>query len=290
MVNNKKRGFTLAEVLATLAVIGVVAAFTIPSVVVDYRVAANKAQRDAFSLNVLSGIRNLAMSDSGIHRASNTQDFVQNDLTRALKLSKICNPAVGDGVGACGWKKTGTHYTVPTESDFTKKALPLKTSNLVNFKTSGADEDMWGAIAQNGTSMLIAYNNDCKGKYTEATDPYPDEYKPCVNIIYDVNGDSDPNTLGADVGYVTIYGSLNPKSGAPNFFNDAPYGEDKETKNAAITYCNQYAKNGGLGIPTKLEARTIEINGAFFGMANIKTADIAHSENTANGYAICVYR
>ena len=36
MVNNAKNGFTLAEVLITLVIIGIVAALTIPSVINNY--------------------------------------------------------------------------------------------------------------------------------------------------------------------------------------------------------------------------------------------------------------
>ena len=42
--NNQKRGFTLAEVLITLGIIGVVAAITIPTVITNYKAARLKSQ------------------------------------------------------------------------------------------------------------------------------------------------------------------------------------------------------------------------------------------------------
>lgn len=42
--NNQKRGFTLAEVLITLGIIGVVAAMTIPTVITNYKAARLKSQ------------------------------------------------------------------------------------------------------------------------------------------------------------------------------------------------------------------------------------------------------
>lgn len=40
----RKRGFTLAEVLITLGIIGVVAAITIPALISNYQISVNKTK------------------------------------------------------------------------------------------------------------------------------------------------------------------------------------------------------------------------------------------------------
>ena len=46
----KNFGFTLAEVLVTLGIIGVVAAVTLPSLIVDYREKATVAKKKSIQI------------------------------------------------------------------------------------------------------------------------------------------------------------------------------------------------------------------------------------------------
>src|SRR5574344_866092 len=61
---NRKKGFTLAEVLITLGIIGVVAALTIPTLIGNYEktLFANKF-KDSFS--ILSQAVNLSQAENG---------------------------------------------------------------------------------------------------------------------------------------------------------------------------------------------------------------------------------
>ena len=65
----KKFGFTLAEVLITLAIIGIVAALTIPTVVANYN---KHAQYTAFMkmYNTLSNAFSLASAESSPNTSS----------------------------------------------------------------------------------------------------------------------------------------------------------------------------------------------------------------------------
>ncbi len=56
----KYKGFTLAEVLLTLAVIGIVAAITLPSLLVDTTEKAFDAQRRAFLARLSQAIGSMA--------------------------------------------------------------------------------------------------------------------------------------------------------------------------------------------------------------------------------------
>ncbi len=64
LVTSKKVAFTLAEVLITLAIIGVVAAITIPAIIANYQ---DKVLETAYkkSMSVLSNALNLAIANNG---------------------------------------------------------------------------------------------------------------------------------------------------------------------------------------------------------------------------------
>lgn len=79
--------FTLAEVLITLAIIGVVAAMTIPSVIVrtnqqEYKTGAKKA------LSVLSSALQLAEAQDGISLENSDYEEIQNALEKYMNIIK----------------------------------------------------------------------------------------------------------------------------------------------------------------------------------------------------------
>ena len=87
----EKRGFTLAEVLITLVVIGVVTAITVPILRNDtadkkWNVARQKAQAtigEAFKLMTVNG---------EITDKLTTEEFVNKVITKYLKLERTCKP------------------------------------------------------------------------------------------------------------------------------------------------------------------------------------------------------
>jgi prepilin-type N-terminal cleavage/methylation domain-containing protein len=97
-IKNISNGFTLAEVLITLAVIGVVAALTIPTVVRNYQKTQTITQlKKVYS--ALSNTTNLAIADegpiSGWEIGENgtgeaAVDFANRYLIPYLKVSKNC--------------------------------------------------------------------------------------------------------------------------------------------------------------------------------------------------------
>ncbi len=104
----EKSGFTLAEVLVTLAIIGVVAALTIPSLIQSmqkqqYITGLKKAYSD------LSQATLQVKDDNGgtLIDLATTEDTLMNKFCTRLSCTKKCN--LGSGAGVC-WHNTNAWY------------------------------------------------------------------------------------------------------------------------------------------------------------------------------------
>ena len=71
----KKGAFTLAEVLATLSVIGIVAALLIPSVIVNYKNHVFRTAHQTAKTMIADATRNMVTIDSRLNKILNFQKF-----------------------------------------------------------------------------------------------------------------------------------------------------------------------------------------------------------------------
>ena len=100
----KNSGFTLAEVLITLGIIGVVAALTIPTLMTAHKkhVTAAKLKRAVSSIN--QAIK-LSESENGEvenwDRTLPQNEFIDKYFRPYMKITQVCNP-----VTDCGYKST----------------------------------------------------------------------------------------------------------------------------------------------------------------------------------------
>ena len=207
---HKKAAFTLAEVLITLGIIGVVAALTMPTLIANYKnkVLVNQA-KNSFSLlsNALTMVK--------LHNGYDTyEDFMQKDLTnyevlqiltKELKTVKICQLAKN---GCITWK---TKYNKKTYDNGTTKYYDMRNSSAAVL----ADGSV--IVIQNFTNQR---QSGCKWIHVveekdEAGNPIKDENgntitqetvdNRCGAIKVDVNGAKGPNQLGADTFDLSIY-------------------------------------------------------------------------------------
>ena len=56
---------------------------------------------------------------------------------------------------------------------------------------------------QNGESILAFYNPNCQAAMCESTN-YAVQPKICANFIFDMNGNKGPNTVGKDIGFMSV--------------------------------------------------------------------------------------
>ena len=183
--NIRRVAFTLAEVLITLAIIGVVAAMTIPTLIANYQERAWNTASLVFQRK-LGDALTIMNSQGTLAGYSSTDDFVA-ELARHMKISKICR---NDDLTSCFPDKV---FWGNEEVDMTK----VKT--VKNFgRDDWENTDLIGAMFADGTAGLIAYNKDCK------QDPYSNRVitiskdtgigTDCLAVLYDTTGFKTPNT------------------------------------------------------------------------------------------------
>ncbi len=205
------KGFTMAEILLSLTIIGVVAAITLPSLTGNINERTWNTQRKAlyarFSqaialMPALNGYGTLAEgneSTSAVDTAAET--FVTEGLSKVLKINNICD---SENLQDCGLASKITLLNGSTKA-FPKKMSELNsllTSNSLMFDTKAAAFE-----TQNGESIAVFYNPNCTSDMNETSDFYS-QPKMCANFIYDLNGSKGPNTFGKDLWIMTaLYSS-----------------------------------------------------------------------------------
>lgn len=177
------RAFTLAEVLITLTVIGIVAALTIPAVVRNYQDRTWSKASQVFERKLEEALKSMNAQET-LAGYSTTKDFV-NELSKHIKITKICD---NNELTSCFSEKV--YWGVDKEE--------VDISKIKNAKNFGQDD--WGTENigiqfSNGINGIIAYNPAC------AQDPYNNQYTGinCIALLYDVDGYKAPNTTAKDL-------------------------------------------------------------------------------------------
>lgn len=159
-------GFTLAEVLITLGIIGIIAAMTIPTLMQNQRNAATiTSVKKAYS--TLTNAFTSAVQDNGL--ASSWPSVggslsVFSTLETYLKFSKSCN------------SNTGCFPDVD-----------YKTLNGGGYENIEQDSALRKAQLADGSLMAIGESSSCGG------------INICGQVLIDINGAQGPNTYGRDL-------------------------------------------------------------------------------------------
>lgn len=186
-----KRGFTLAEVLITLGVIGIVAAMVLPSVLVQNRERENTAKlKKIYSTMTQAYTR--AVAERG------TPDFWdlmgKDDPTGAENLKKILSPYFNvkpSGIEGEVWRNANTRLL----------------NNSATGPNIGASEGNTYSSFSVVDGMSLAFrveDKDCKAVFGDSKALQ----NVCATFIADVNGSKHPNQFGFDIFqfYITKYG------------------------------------------------------------------------------------
>ena len=189
-----KVAFTLAEVLITLGIIGIVAALTLPAFIsnVQGRIQAKRVE----NINQkLSKVTDKMAVQSGLIGYPDTMAFVQ-EMKKHMSIAKVCD---NSHLAECwGTTEVDVGKDKPWEISKTKTAKTLKIGEPDNWA------DTVGIVTADGTPMILSYNKNCN------FDPSKDglQYNQssgksnslaCLSGVFDWNGGARPNKLGDDV-------------------------------------------------------------------------------------------
>ncbi|MBE7706975.1 MAG: type II secretion system protein [Cyanobacteria bacterium SIG30] len=181
--SSRLKAFTLAEVLITLAIIGVVAALTIPSVVTNYQ-NQETATRLKKTFSTLANTTNLAIKDHGPISGWNIPDemsgaiskkFADDYIIPYLKISKNCGISID---GDCG-HTFSFHQT---------------SGALKPYTLSGSYTTFYLA---DGTFLALKVNSGESSNGVQKN----------ASIYVDINGKKKPNILGKDA-FIISYGLI----------------------------------------------------------------------------------
>lgn len=178
----RNKAFTLAEVLITLAIIGVIAAISVPSLIQKTNQAELiTAWKKQFA--TISQAYDQMLFDNGSEKVC-TSDFnngcLRNSFSNYLKVIKKCDKAVTDGCFASG-----------------SKYLNGTDTQVGSVGINDTYMDSWPAVVlSNGASILFRHHySDCH--YDAGAGVIPPAQ--CGWMYIDVNGHKKPNVVGKDI-------------------------------------------------------------------------------------------
>jgi prepilin-type N-terminal cleavage/methylation domain-containing protein len=188
------RAFTLAEVLVTLIIVGIVSMMVVPQLLNDTKNAelATKLQKE--SAVVQQALKLLAVDSGGailnnpnfscsgnvVSCQTTSSANALNDFASRLNIAKNC----GSGTGC--WYSSPIKYLGGTQAD----------PNLENLWNNNYGK----AILADGTLITVfIYNGNCSGNFGSPPVDSPLYNSLCGTLTVDVNGKTGPNQYGRDV-------------------------------------------------------------------------------------------
>ena len=192
-----KKGFTLAEVLITLGVIGVVAAVTMPTLVSNVQERIKKEQVRTVKYKLTKATDSMKSLDK-IAPYATTEAFV-NELKKHMSIAKICD---NDHLSQC-WPTTTINLT-----DGTRDVNDIKKgTNLMALSLGTGSTTTMGIVTGDGVPMILVYSPVCNPldpvkSYTWSVvdgKPETNATTNCISAIFDINGAKGPNKIGQDV-------------------------------------------------------------------------------------------
>lgn len=220
------QAFTLAEVLITLGIIGVVAAMTVPVLVQNIQDSEFQTKMKK-EYSVLSEAFQLIKNENGgsfIDAISNCTDpsiCISDVFKQKLSYLKSCDTNDGANLNAC-----------------------FPALSKIKFLNGTDANDMYignayteGMVLKDGTSLALELGN---ASCTDTTGIYSNN---CGWITVDVNGINPPNTWGRDIYVFQVYSDAlrpcTPIRSAPSWLN-----YDDCTKSGTGWTCSSKYLNG----------------------------------------------
>lgn len=222
-INEGKLAFTLAEVLVTLGILGVVAAMTMPTLVANYQKKAYVTQLS----KVYSELQQAALKYKNDNNAINLREA---GLTSQVKMKSFLHDYL---------KVVADCESVIKEPCFADKYRDLNG-------TFHDTNDSWAAAASvtlaSGASIIVDY----PAYYTQTVNGVTSYYG---HMVIDVNGLKGPNKGGRDIFLAEFYddGSIDVEGATPECRSKGVCNGNKSLKDIRESYFNSNCKTGRYG-------------------------------------------
>ncbi|MBQ8458495.1 type II secretion system protein [bacterium] len=222
-VREKKAGFTLAEVLITIGIIGVVAALTIPNLITAYKrhVIASSLKKGVSVINQTIKQSEAENGEMETWDKTTTQDvFIDKYIRPYMKISATCPDVITD----CGYKYVSGNNVWKYLNN--KSYVNPNFNNRIPFLTM--DSILYTFAYVQTVGQLIDDNNR--------------------TIFIDINGPKGPNQFGQDV--FILYRNEEADSVIP-YGADKPIEEVQQdcSKTGRGFYCASLIYQNGWNIP-----------------------------------------
>ena len=195
-----KLAFTLAEVLITLGVIGVVAALTMPTLLKNIAERSNSEAQANLAQKITKSM-DLMRADGGLERTYNSTDEFVDEFSKYIKISTRCD---ADHIADCWPTKT-----VTTSDGKTFDVSKAKTGKNLNLKDNKSNNV--GIILADGATLILTYNPNAGiiGDGDTVTPSFADlpigfgrtkkfayttSVTSSIDFVMDVNGFKGPNS------------------------------------------------------------------------------------------------
>lgn len=231
MYNIRHKAFTLAEVLVTICILGIVAAATMPQVIESYKEKVFRTSYDTEASKFAQAVDKM-YANNDLDNLKGTEDFVK-ELQKHVKILKICKNNELDKCFPQEIKLGGDNYHFNSEFNMCSSSILARADYAMNPPKDNAEVagilangsiadipmmmDLWedydstGVILANGTTMLITFNPECKQNIENPFSVLPNvrtpknkSIKQCAAAIIDVNSEKAPNEFGKDIFYYNL--------------------------------------------------------------------------------------
>lgn len=233
----KKQAFTLAEVLITLGIIGIVAAMTLPNLIANYqkKIYVNQLRKTVSIVEQgfhkrMADLEVTDLSYGGIVEMLDPEVF-KTEMPKTFKVVKTCVTDI-----SCMPKDRTTNTVV--------KYKPLKPGGV-----PPSLENYYLAVLNDGT--FIGFKEHFCGPVRNM-DLTNLKYN-CGFVFIDVNGAKGPNQYGRDAFSFVIgnTGNLFPLHG--DVWSEANFGDTSKTYKTMPEYCDtSYASSSGDGCAARI--------------------------------------
>ncbi len=166
------KGFTLAEVLITLGIIGVVSAMTIPTLMTNYQDKAYTTQLHKVynelqqaMLQVMTEKNAVNLKEAGI----NSSTAAQNLIKKSFKVVTSCETSLTPCLGT-------------------------------SYRYSGSDTGSTALTGYSGAVYVLASGSAISPVYDNSGSA-----QKVLNVLVDVNGPKAPNIIGKDAYFMAVY-------------------------------------------------------------------------------------